>query len=60
MTTTTTIVRNAFTGRRGKYAAYFQAGQAWVWDRMAGHYTTCHCLTRRQIALVRARASRAA
>ena len=29
------------------------AGVVRVWDRIAGHYTTCHSLTPRQIARVR-------
>jgi hypothetical protein len=33
--------------------AYYYDCQAWVWDSVAGHYTTCHSLTKGQIERVR-------
>jgi len=30
-----------------------EAGRVRVWDSVAGHYTTCHRLTPRQVARVR-------
>lgn len=39
-------------------AAYYEGGRAYVWDSVAGHYTTCHHLTARQVARVRKMASR--
>ena len=42
----------------GSVSAYYEDGQVWVWDSVAGHYTTCHHLTARQIARVRRMASR--
>lgn len=38
--------------------AYYAFGQAHVWDSVAGHYTTCHSLTKNQIARVRRLANR--
>jgi hypothetical protein len=36
--------------------AYYQDGQVWVWDDVAGHYTTCHSLTAGQVRYVKGRA----
>jgi hypothetical protein len=52
------MVRNAFTGRRGTYEAYAEGGRVWVYDSIAGHYTTLHALTPAQCRYVLARASR--
>lgn len=52
-----TTVRNAFSCERGTYRARVDAdGTVRVWDSVAGHYTTCHSLTARQIASARRRA----
>jgi hypothetical protein len=54
--TPTTKVRNAFTGFRGTYVAKLGLdGRVWVYDSVAGHYTTCHALTDAQIRYVRYR-----
>ena len=42
----------------GMVAAYYEDGRVWVYDSVAGHYTTCHSLTPRQMAMVRRLASR--
>ena len=38
--------------------AYFEGGQAHVWDSAAGHYTTCHSLTPNQVKRIKALANR--
>jgi hypothetical protein len=45
------------TGYRARIHA---DGTVEVYDDLAGHYTTCHSLTPRQIAYVRRRATRTA
>jgi hypothetical protein len=32
--------------------AYAENGRVWVWDSVAGHFTTCHSLTHPQIMRV--------
>lgn len=52
--TKTCWVRDAFSGYRGRYLAYAdENGDVLVWDSVAGHYTTCHSLTRSQCERVR-------
>lgn len=34
------------------------AGNVRVWDDVAGHFTTCHILTEKQIASVKAKAAK--
>ena len=47
-------VRNAFSSRRGTYRAYADTeGTVYVYDRTAGHFTTCHSLTGCQESYVR-------
>jgi hypothetical protein len=42
----------------GRAKAFYENGQAYVWDSVAGHYTTCHSLTANQVAYVRRLADR--
>ena len=49
-----TTVRSCGTSRK----AYYADEQVHIWDSVAGHYTTCHSLTERQIARVRRLANR--
>jgi hypothetical protein len=50
-------VRNAFSCERGSYLATVSPdGTVRVFDAVAGHYTTAHALTPRQIASARRRA----
>jgi hypothetical protein len=50
----TVNVRNAFSNEKGTYPAYAdKIGVVWVWDAVAGHYTSCHSLTKNQIKRVR-------
>jgi hypothetical protein len=51
-----------FTGspQWGYVARVTDDGAVYVWDDMAGHWTTCHSLTPRQIAYVKRRAIRTA
>lgn len=51
-------VRNAFSGCRGTYDAFYEDGQVHVWDSVAGHYTTCHNLTEGQVRYIKSRANR--
>ena len=51
-------VRNAFSCEKGRYEAFFEDEQAWVWDNTAGHYTSCHSLTDNQVRYVKSRAFR--
>ena len=38
--------------------AFYENGQVWVYDTVAGHFTTCHSLTAGQQARVKRLASR--
>lgn len=38
--------------------AYYEGGQAWIWDSVAGHYTSCHSLTDNQIMRIKRLANR--
>jgi hypothetical protein len=62
MTTFTTFTGIAFTGgaRRTHTIAVDGAGNVRVWDSVAKHFTTCHCLTEAQMARLRLKARREA
>lgn len=49
----TVNVKNAFNGRKGTYRAYAdKEGRVWVYDSIAGHFTTVHGLSLQQINYV--------
>ena len=52
------VIDDAFACESGRYEAFYENGQAWVWDSIAGHYTSCHSLTENQVKYVKARANR--
>lgn len=56
---TTTNVRNAFENCNGATKAFAEKdGTVYVYDNVAGHYTTCHSLTENQKKRVRRLATR--
>ncbi len=65
MTTTThtdtnvTIRARAFAGRLETIKAQLDGESVSVYDDVAGHYTTCHSLSARDIGRIRAAAARA-
>ena len=53
--TTVTARAKAFSceGIRTNKFRVYDDGSAWVWDSVAGHYTTCHAIGRSAIARIR-------
>jgi hypothetical protein len=60
MDTFTTFTGIAFSshGRRTHTIAVDGAGNVRVWDSIARHFTSCHCLTEAQMARLRKKAQR--
>jgi len=53
LTMTFTIRVKAFTGTSvGTHRVSAEDGIVRVWDAVAGHYTTCHCMSARTIARI--------
>ena len=58
--TTFTMTTKAFSFESArKYRMTVDSdGRVWVWDGIAGCYTTCHCMSERSQAIARRRAAR--
>ena len=56
-TITITMITKAFSSetRRAYRMTVDADGRVWVWDSIAGQYTTCHSMSERSMAIARRR-----